>query len=420
MQVVLLTALCALLILAGSLTGWAEEGDKRQEIQESAEDRSFGRRRLWFPLIDTWNSAAAPLKQQGITLNSSAIVDVSRAGLGGIRRRVTARSLFDVIATIDLNQLWGLEGGTVVLDYQAYIGRDASRDVGDLQKFSNIDANERSQIAELWYQQWLFNKQVRFRIGKVIADSEFAFVENGTEFIHSSPGHSPTIFVMPVYPDAASSMNIFVYPHEHLYFGFGLYDGAASRDVHTGVHGPETIRFGDLFFIGELGGKWTLGPTQLPGRLGLGGWGHNGTFERFDGHPQRGTAGAYLVFDHLLWRENPQQEDDRQGIAMFAQYGYADAAVSEFVDHLSAGFTWTGFAPSRDNDVLGIEATWVRLSDEAHLRGSYELNIELLYKLQLTSWFSLKPNLQYLINPSGGGSIEDALIGTLRLELTWH
>jgi porin len=420
MQVGFLFVLFALLTFAGPLTSRAEERHQGQETPESAKSLSFRQQRSWFPTFDTWHHATTALQEKGFSLSSSAIIDLSRPGIGGIRQRVTARSLFDVIATIDLKQLWNLDGGTVVLDYQAYVGRDASRDVGDLQKFSNLDANERSQIAELWYEQWLFNKRARFKIGKVLADSEFAFVENGAEFMNSSAGHSPTLFVMPVYPDAASSVNFFTYPHEHLYLGFGLYDGAASRGVHTGVHGPETLRFGDVFFVGELGGKWTLGPSQLPGRIGIGGWRHTGTFARFDGGTQRGTAGAYLVLDHALWRENPQQEDDDQGIAMFAQYGYADAAVSEFVDHLSAGFTWTGLFSHRDDDVIGLEATWARLSDEADFKGDYELNIELLYKLQLTSWLSIKPNLQYIINPSGGGPIDDALVGTLRLELTWE
>lgn len=413
-----LISLFALLLLVSPLTSWAEEHHQGQEIPESAERLSFRQQRSWLPTFDTWNRTITALQERGLSLNSSAIIDLSRPGLGGIRRRVTVRSLFDVIATIDLKQLWNLEGGTIVLGYQVYVGRDASRDVGDLQAFSNIDAHERSQIAEFWYEQWLFHKRARVKIGKVLADSEFAVVENGAEFIHSSMGHSPTLFVMPVYPDAASGINLFTYPHEHLSLGFGLYDGAASRGVHTGVHGPETFRFGDLFLVGELGGKWTLGASHLPGHIGLGGWGHTGTFARFDGHTQRGTGGAYLVFDHTLWRENLRQEDDIRGIAMFAQYGYAEATVSEVVDHLSAGFTWTGACSHRDHDVVGLEATWARLSHDTNFRGSYELNIELFYKLQLTSWLSIKPDLQYIINPSGGGSIDDALVGTLRLEFT--
>ena len=318
-----------------------------------------------------------------------------------------------------LQPVFGLEEGTVFINYITKAGRDGSRDTGDLQKFSNIDANPRSHIDEFWYEQWLSNKQVRFKLGRVRADSEFAFVERGGDFLHSSPGHGPTIFVMPGYPDAASSFNLFVSPTESFYVGFGLYDGALSRGVHTGVHGPHTLDLDHLFFIGEMGTRWALGQHRLLGRLGVGAWGHNGTFERCSGGSQEGTRGAYLVFDQLLWRENPHSDNDEQGGAMFLQYGYADGTVSEIPHHLGGGLTWTGLLPQHNDGVLGIGTSWVALSQQAGFDKGYELALELFYKIQLTSWITRQPDLQYLINPSGGGHIGNALVGSLRIQLVW-
>ena len=140
----------------------------------------------------------------------------------------------------------------------------------------------------MWYEQWLWNKRFRFKIGRVDANSEFAFVDNGAEFINSSFGFSPTIFLLPTYPDPASSANFFLYPAEHLSFGVGVYDGAASRGVRTGVHGPGTLDGGELFFIGELAGQWAVGPHALPGRVGLGGWGHSGGLDVSQGQRKTG------------------------------------------------------------------------------------------------------------------------------------
>ncbi|NOT56684.1 MAG: hypothetical protein HOP18_18960 [Deltaproteobacteria bacterium] len=327
--------------------------------------------------------------------------------------------MFDLQMTVNLQPVFGLEEGTVFINYLATAGRDGSRDTGDLQKFSNIDTNPRSHIDEFWYEQWLADKRVRFKLGRVRADSEFAFVERGGDFLHSSPGHSPTIFVMPVYPDAATSINLFVYPTPSFHVGFGLYDGALGRGVHTGVHGPQTLELEHLFFIGEMGTRWVLDQHRLIGRLGVGAWGHNGTFERFSGGRQKGTMGAYLVFDQLLWRENPHHDPDEQGIAMFLQYGYADGAVSEITHHFGGGLTWTGLLPQHNDDVSGIGTSWVTLSELAGFDKGYELALELFYKIQLTSWITLQPDLQYLINPSGGGRIGNALVGSLRIQLVW-
>ncbi|MDB5296736.1 MAG: Carbohydrate-selective porin, OprB family, partial [Phycisphaerales bacterium] len=44
---------------------------------------------------------------------------------------------------------------------------------------------------------------------------------------------------------------------------------------------------------------------------------------------------------------------------------------------------------------------------------------ELFYKVQVTKFFSLKPDLQYIHNPGGVRGRDDALVGTLRLTLSF-
>jgi porin len=366
-----------------------------------------------------WGGLRSRLEEHGLDLGGGFIFDDSRGGIGGIRRRWAARGLLDIELTVDLEKLVGLADGTFYTDYQAFVGYDGSRDIGDIQAFANIDTNRRSQLAEFWYEQWLWNKAFRFKIGRVDANSEFAFVDHGADFINSSFGITPTAFVLPTYPDPASGANFFLYPTEHISFGFGLYDGAASRGVHTGVHGPDTLDGSDLFFIGELDFKWAVGPQALPGRIGLGGWGHNGRFERFSGAFQDGTTGAYMTLDQMAWREKAAVEDDPQGIGVFFQYGYADEAVSEVADHIGAGLIWTGAFAGRDEDILGIGVTYARLSDEADFVHDHETAVEWFYKVQLTPWLALKPDVQYIINPSGGGDIDDVLVGTVRVDVVF-
>ncbi len=199
----------------------------------------------WERMTGEWGGVRPQLENQGFMFGGGFTFDDSHGGIGGIRRRWAARGLLNLELTVDLEKLMGLEGGTFYTDYQAFVGFDGSRDIGDIQAFSNIDLNKRSQLAEFWYEQWLWNKGFRFKIGRVDANSEFAFVDNGADFINSSMGFNPTIFVFPTYPDPASSANFFLYPTENLSFGFGLYDGAASRaEVHTAEHVeiPERLR----------------------------------------------------------------------------------------------------------------------------------------------------------------------------------
>ena len=107
--------------------------------------------------------------------------------------------------------------------------------------------------------------------------------------------------------------------------------------------------------IGEAGVTWAIGDkNELPGRLGLGGWGHTGRFATFSGRTDDGISGFYLVCDQTLWRENPEDDEDGQGIGLFFQYGSIDLDVSDVEQHVGFGFVWTGLLPGRDDDVAGV------------------------------------------------------------------
>lgn len=370
-----------------------------------------------------WGGLRTQMENRGISLDAKLTLDWSANFHGGLMtRNEVYRHLLNVNLTLDTQKLIGWEGGTFFTSFQQHSGRNgAERLTGDLQGFDNIDAEEFSQVSELWYEQRFLQNLLRVKIGKVDANSEFAYVEHGAEFLNSSMGYSPTILGFPSYPDPATSVNVFVEPVEWFYAGVGLYDGAtqdASRG-RTGNRGPATAwgKPSDWMLLGEMGFRWSL-PSDLPGRLGLGGWGHSGRFAYVDesGQDAGGTQGFYLVADQMVWRENPALKDDTQGIGLFGQFGYADEQVSEFSHHIGGGLAWTGAIPTRDNDVMGLGASYVSLSPQAAFAEDYELAIEGFYKVQFTPWASLKPDVQYIVNP-GGGDAKDAIVGTLRLEI---
>jgi len=373
----------------------------------------------WSRMTGNWAGRRKSLEDAGITIEGAAIFDVSRVASGGLRSRWIARSLLDFQAALDLKKLLDFELGTLSARYYSFFGRDASRDVGDIQAFDNLDANrQRHQLAEFWYEQKFFNETLRLKVGKVDTNSEFAFTENGAEFIHSSMGFSPTLIGFSSYPDPAMSVNLFVYPTDYLYVGFGAYDGAAQKGYETGSRGPATFFRGlnKLMYVGEVGGKWVV--ARLPGRLAIGGWHHNGAFDRFDETRKSGTSGLYLTLDQMLWRAEPAKDDDKKGIGLFFQYGKAEPSVSEIQHHIGGGLSWTGPIPNREEDVLGWGTSWVRLSSApgAGFAKKHELAIETFYKIKVTGWFSLKPDLQYIVNPSGAQGVKNALVPTMRFE----
>lgn len=413
----------ASIILCGSALAQPQPGHRPivppHEHAEGDHGAFWGRDHL----LGDLGGARSWLIGHGVTPEATLIADASRNFAGGQHDAGTFRHLFDLSIAFDMDLLAGIEGGVVFIDFQTQEGQDGSAETGDLQAYSNIDAEDFTVLYELWYEQVFADGRVRIKAGKMDANADFAFVENGGEFINSSAGFSPTLLTLPTYPDPALGVAGFVEPEGlPMYLGIGIYDGATQQGLATGSRGFGTLFDdpADLFLIGELGLTWTLGPHALPGRVALGGWHHTGAFDRFDGGIEDGTSGFYLVYEQLIFRESEAAEGDDQGLGVFAQYGWADDRVSPIDHHLGAGVQRAGLVPGRDVDIAGVMVSSALLSDKpgAGFSDGAETAIEVFYKAQITPWFSVKPDLQYIVNPGGSGQ-HDAWVGTLRFELVF-
>ena len=121
-----------------------------------------------------------------------------------------------------------------------------------------------------------------------------------------------------------------------------------------------------------------------------------------------------------MYKENPKEQYDDQGTSVFLQYGLADQEVMEIEQHIGGGVQWIGLMPSRDEDMTGLMASWVDLSDKsgAGFVENGELAIEFFHRFQISGAFSLKPDIQYVVNPGGRGE-GDSIVATLRTELVF-
>ncbi|MDB5296090.1 MAG: Carbohydrate-selective porin OprB [Phycisphaerales bacterium] len=374
-----------------------------------------------------WGGLRPALENAGITFEGVFTGDFSKNLRGGIDTRSEAsRYLLDLRLNLDTRAAFGLAGGTFSVDFQQQDGRNGSEELtGDVQGFDNADADGRTQIAEVWYEQLLLDNRVRVKIGKVDANSEFALPENAGGFVNSSYGHSPTLNPwMPTYPDAATSANVFVYPVSWLYAGAGVYDGNGAEDgVRTGEYGPSKLFHSgrSFFYIAEVGAKWLLAENTLPGRAVVGGHYHDGTFGRFDGGTQDGAAGLYAIVEQKLVHPKFYDKGNENGVYAFAQYGHTDGRVTEVTDHYSVGVTWVGPYPKANPDTIGVGVSAARLTeaDGAGFTRDFETSIEGWYNFQVTSYLSVKPDLQYIIHPGGDATIGDALAATLRVTLAF-
>ena len=427
----LATAFAFAALEASALSQTQEQAPGEQGAQSNEEQVAIDREWIggapwtdWTRITGDWRSARTWLEEQGIEVGANLTLDWGANWNGGLRNRSTVMSMPDFNVALDLEQLFGLPRTLVFLDFYQTEGRGLSGDVGALQGVSNIENFNTSQVAEAWFETW-FGDSVRFKFGKVDFNSEFAFSEVASEFINPSPGITPTAQWGPTFPNPATSANLFVMPSESTYVGVGVYDGAGAVGINTGSQGFSGFFRDDesdsYFTIVEAGAGWTGGNTWGSGRLAIGGWYHGERFDRFDGGTERGASGGYAILDQIVWRENPEDAEDLQGLGFTAVVGFAGSAdIVNVPLHLQAGVVWTGAVEGRDDDAIGLLITYAELSDAqgSPYQGA-ETIFELVYKWQLTPAVILRPDLQYVMNPSGDPTLEDSLVGMLRMEIVF-
>jgi len=375
----------------------------------------------WTRLTGDWAGLRTRLEENGIEVAGSVTWDWTAAWRGGGRNRDSAGALLDVNVAFDLEHLLGLSRTLVWVDCYSIQGRDPSNDIGDIQGVSNLQGPDTDQLSEAWIETWL-GDTLRVKLGKIDWNSEFSFTEEGGEFVHSSAAITPTIVAYPTYPNPAAAIVVAWQPDEFWHVGAGVFDGDGAYGIRTGRHGLsgafDNDEGDDFISVLEIGRGWTGGGTWGSGRLAVGAWYHAARFDRFDGGSERGVAGAYAVLDQRLWRERPDDAEDGQGIGGMIYVGFGDGDVAAVAEHAEIGVTWTGAFAHRDFDVVGLLVSLAVLSDEAGAGfDGDETAIEAFYKVQVSPAFSLKPDLQFVVNPGGDPSLDDALVATLRAEL---
>jgi carbohydrate-selective porin OprB len=95
------------------------------------------------------------------------------------------------------------------------------------------------------------------------------------------------------------------------------------------------------------------------------------------------------------------------GLTLFGGVSWNHGKTSK-VDHAAfAGLVANGLWAARSFDTQGIAVTGARFNGVGQ---SYETVIELHYRVQVTKWFSLQPNLQWVLRPGATGQIPSAFV----------
>lgn len=342
---------------------------------------------------------------------------------GGMdRNRSTKyRGNLDLVLTADTEAMDLWEGGKFFIYGNSFHGRTLTANhVGDTQFYSNIDSSPRPadefQVAEYWYEHSLANGDIIVKVGKQDANADFAFVDLGGDFIHSSFGLIPTV-PLGTWPNPGMGAAVFLNLTDMIHYKIGIYDGAPAFGLPTGA----SMAFST---VGDFGAmtlqEISLTPQfgadgDLPGTVRLGNWYHTHSFDNLQTGVGtiHGNYGFWASADQLLWKE-PGSDEEPQGLGTFAQWGWAPGDRNAVESYYGAGLTYRGAIKSRDTDLVGAGIASAGFSTTG---ASREEAVEIFYKTQITEWITVQPDMMYIANPSGINN--DAFVVGLRSEIVF-
>ena len=138
-----------------------------------------------------------------------------------------------------------------------------------------------------------------------------------------------------------------------------------------------------------------------------------------------GNTQSWVLFDQMLLRQGPSDQD---GIIALAGFVHNDPANSAYAEQYFAGVLDRGFWHARSQDALGMLFTYntvsgvlgkvqsqeaalgIPLSNAATGPQTHEIVLEVNYDIHVTSGVNIQPDFQYISHPNAQSNIHDAAV----------
>ncbi len=361
--------------------------------------------------------------------------------VGGQEQSSSWMQLLIFGAELQLDQLIGWEGGSVMLSATDAAGSNLSLKIGNLFTASQSYVMNTFALYNVYFKQRFANDTLEFRVGRMSAGQLFASLPVMGLPVNSAVNGNPTSLFTnaPFTSTAVATWAAYARgkPTEESYVQAGIFQ-ASPRLGKPAYHGTDfSIRPGDgTLMMMELG--WLPGSAeamerqpdgktfakaavepdgvQLPGVYTFGAYFSNYTFSKFSGGTEHNAYGFYAQAQQMVWRSaaNPDHNVTLWGGVTYSpQTEIALLPVMGF-----GGVVWQGAIPGRDEDSVlfnfytgGFSGDYARgKADSGGGWATAETVLEWSYIVQLTENLQIQPDIQYVFQPGGLSGIPNALV----------
>jgi porin len=375
------------------------------------------------PVVAQEDAAATP--QPALRAGASYTGDFRRNTTGGL-------AVGDAYAdSIDLGFEWTTSGlfsaatMTTSMSVMHLGGEAISGDyVGDAQGINNIEADQGWYLYESWVELGFGAHAYSLRGGVLDLNAEFDTPVTTVLFTQSSFGIGPDLSQSGrrgpgIWPQTGLGVRVAGDLTPGLHWRFGAYDGAPGTDDDAFTSTRVSRREGALL-IGEI--EWS---NERIHKASFGSWGYTARFEPIDAAltgaaRARGNDGYYALLDLKLGSAGGTDFDGA------LRAGTASGRFNVFDRYVGAALTASHLWAARPGDALGFGVAYAHtgapyralMDFQGQPATAAETSIELVYRAELTDWFSVLPMVQYVRDPGMAAGVDDAWIAGLRFEIS--
>lgn len=385
-----------------------------------------------------WGGLRHELNEQGIRFSGDYSGETVYNADGGKKRSARYSQNLKLGVQFDLSRLYGLDnGGLVQITLNDRRGNDGSGDlVGNRLPVQENYGGLYTRLTELSYERNL-SPALNLKLGYMAMGNDVGGLDSGIlcNFMNAGfCGH-------PLNMSGGSGWTN--YPNAHL--GARVkYSFVPDWQLRIAAFNVDPESNGNSSRAWHLTPKHTTGtvvPIELiyrprgefPGEYKLGWYYDSSDAQRIGSDKQvSGRSGHYLLVDQAVWSDAASQG---RSLHLFGQASAASSAASPFTRWYGAGVVLYKPFDGRPKDSLALgygravpnprsrevqENTALANGQDYPNLDSGEQLIELSYGYQATPWLTLRPDLQYIIEPGAFSAqeIDNALVLGLQVKAT--
>lgn len=380
------------------------------------------------------------LSQKGVDLACSYYLELAANPIGGKAHGFGNAGSLGFSMGLDLDRLARLHGFYFFTSVCFRSGVNLSaRKIDNQFQVTQLYGGETIRLNELYLKETLAEGRFNLKAGRLNPGNDFLSSPFYCEYVNLAFCGNPIamLFNTPFleYPFATWGAYLGVKPHSDFLMKIAAYNGNLDTKENK-YHGC------NFTFESPQGVMWMSEWVYLlnqrstsegyRGNYKVGGYYISGDTALFKGGFASENFGGYFLCDQMLYRKYGPKTP--QGLTYFGAFLFAPPNRNQFPFYLSSGLIYRGLIQARDDDYLSFGVAYgayskdlrfvQRQAQRTGIAGPYgsqpqnfETILELNYWYRLNSHLSITPDLQYVINPKGYGTEQNAFVVALQISL---